>query len=102
MKVIDGKQFGAASRRIVRGTCLLIGSVGGVSAEKNISFFDSLFNSVSAFTNSGFYMGNICLASGFTQVVLMLLMLAGKPGFFIFLYIQVKKFNTSKVELMPG
>jgi len=64
-------------------------------------FLASLFNSLSAFTSSGFYEGlllNPCSAGGAT---LSLLMLAGKPGILLLGHYVVKKYPEHRAELLP-
>ncbi|MBX7206617.1 MAG: hypothetical protein K1X81_14435 [Bacteroidia bacterium] len=64
-------------------------------------FLPSLFNSLSAFTTSGFYEGlllNPCSVGG---VTLSLLMLAGKPGILLLGHYLVKKYPEHRAELLP-
>ncbi len=64
-------------------------------------FLTSLFNSLSAFTTSGFYEGllfNPCSVNG---VTLSVLMLAGKPGIVLLGHFLVKKYPEHRAELLP-
>ena len=63
-------------------------------------FLASLFNSLSAFTTSGFYEGLLINTSSPGCVTLSILMLAGKPGILLLGSYLVKKYPEHRAELL--
>lgn len=64
-------------------------------------FLSSLFNSLSAFTTSGFYEGLLINTGSADSVTLCMLMLAGKPGILLLGSYLVKKYPEHRAELLP-